>query len=30
MKRVKRLMTEEIHALWLYIHSVPPKNARGH
>jgi mono/diheme cytochrome c family protein len=26
-----RLMTDdEIHALWLYVHSVPPKNARGH
>jgi hypothetical protein len=26
-----RLMTdEEIHALWLYVHSVPPKDARGH
>lgn len=26
-----RLMTdEEIHALWLYIRSVPPRNARGH
>ena len=26
-----RLLTdEEIHALWLYIHSVPPRNARGH
>jgi mono/diheme cytochrome c family protein len=25
-----RLMTdEEMHALWLYIHSVPPRNARG-
>lgn len=25
-----RLMTDdEIHALWLYVHSVPPKNARG-
>ena len=26
-----RLMTDdEIHALWLYVHSVPPKDARGH
>jgi len=26
-----RFMTDdEIHALWLYVHSVPPKNARGH
>ncbi len=26
-----RLMTDdEIHALWLYVHSVPPKNARAH
>ena len=25
-----RFMTDdEIHALWLYVHSVPPKNARG-
>lgn len=25
-----RLMTdEEMHALWLYIHSLPPRNARG-
>lgn len=26
-----RFMTdEEIHALWLYVHAVPPKDARGH
>lgn len=25
-----RLMTDdEIHALWLYVHSVPPRNAKG-
>ena len=29
-KTYTRFMTDdEIHALWLYVHSVPPKTARG-